>query len=240
MISSFKKIIAEMKISLEYHDELNPKLWDGEKLKPEVRTALLKFIEAWRQYANIPKDLIQDIIMIGGNTNYNYTSKSDIDVHLIVDRNKLGKDRKLIDDYLQDKKVLWTMTHNVTVFGYPLEPYAQDPVSSWPKGQGVYSLKNNEWVQKPEKGEYDFKNDKMLKQKVQHFMHVIDHMIKNKMSIDQFENLKNKLKNMRGAAIQKGGEYSMENLVFKELRNRGYLDKMSKYEKSLQDKSLSL
>jgi hypothetical protein len=60
------------------------------------------------------------------------------------------------------------------------------------------------------------------------------------MSIDQFENLKNKLKNMRGAAIQKGGEFSMENLAFKELRNRGYLDKMSKYEKSLQDKSLSL
>ena len=85
-----------MKISLEYHDELNPKLWDGEKLKPEVKAALLKFIEAWRQYANIPKDLIQDIVMIGGNTNYNYTPKSDIDVHLIVDRNKLGKDRKLV------------------------------------------------------------------------------------------------------------------------------------------------
>jgi len=237
---TFKEYLTEIKIGLEYHTELNPKLWDGDKLRPNVRAALLKFIDAWREYANIPNNLVQDIIMIGGNCNYNYTSKSDIDVHLIVDRSKLGTDRKLVDDYLQDKKVLWTLTHKITVLGYPVEPYAQDPVGSYPKGQGIFSLKKNTWVQKPVHGEYDFKNDKNLKLKVQDYMHTIDRMIKDKMDMDQFNNLKDKIKTMRGAAIQKGGEFSLENLVFKELRNRGYLDKMSKYEKTLQDKSLSL
>lgn len=239
-MANFKNFLTEIKISLEYHDELNPKLWDGEKLKPEVRKALLKFIDAWRDYADIDKSLIQDIIMTGGNANFNYTSKSDIDVHLIVDRSKIGKDKKLVDDYLQDKKTLWTLTHNVSVYGYPLEPYAQDPVSSWPKDQGIYSLKNNKWVQKPVHGDYDFKNDKLLKSKVQHFMHMIDHLIKHKLGPDHFKTVKDKIKNMRASAIQKGGEFSRENLVFKELRNRGYLDKMTKAEKDRQDKSLSL
>lgn len=236
----FKDFLNEMKISLEYHNELNPVLWNGDKLKPSVRSALLKYIEAWREYANIPKGFVQDIIMTGGNANYNYTKSSDIDVHLIVDRNKLGKERNMIDDYLQDKKVLWSMTHKITVYGYPLEPYAQDPVSSYPQGQGIYSLKNDKWIQKPIHGSYDFKNDKLLKQKVSHYMHTIDSLIKNQMDLSQFKHLKDKLKNMRGAAIQKGGEFSTENLVFKELRNRGYLDKMAKYEKTLQDKKLSL
>ena len=235
----FYSYLEELKISLQYHDELNPKLWNGNKLKPEVRAKLLQFADAWGDYASIPKNLIQDVIMVGGNVNYNYTDKSDIDVHIVIDRNKLGE-RKLVDDYLQSKKVLWTLTHNIKVYGYSLEPYAQDPVTSYPKGQGVFSLKNNKWIVEPTKGSYDFNKDKNLKKKVSDYMHLIDHMIKSKMDAEAFQSLKEKIRGMRGAAIAKGGEFSQENLVFKELRNRGYLDKMDKYEKSLKDKELSL
>ena len=45
---------------------------------------------------------------------------------------------------------------------------------------------------------------------------------------------------MRAAAIQQGGEFSFENLVFKELRNRGYMDKLSNYLKANKEKQLSL
>ncbi len=238
-MKSFYSYLEELKISLQYHDELNPKLWNGNKLKSEVRVKLLKFADTWADYASIPKNLIQDIIMVGGNVNYNYTDKSDIDVHLIIDRNKLGE-RKLVDDYLQSKKVLWTLTHNIKVYGYSLEPYAQDPVTSYPKGQGVFSLKNNKWIVEPVKGNYNFNADKNLKKKVSDYMHLIDHMIKSKMDTEAFQSLKAKIRDMRGVAIAKGGEFSQENLVFKELRNRGYLDKMDKYEKTLKDKELSL
>ena len=57
---------------------------------------------------------------------------------------------------------------------------------------------------------------------------------------EQFNKLKNKLKNMRSGAIQKGGESAPENIVFKELRNRGYIDKMNKYLRQLEDQALSL
>jgi hypothetical protein len=45
---------------------------------------------------------------------------------------------------------------------------------------------------------------------------------------------------MRAAAIQRGGEFSFENLVFKELRNRGLITRLSNYLKTQQDKQLSL
>ena len=142
--------------------------------------------------------------------------------------------------YLQDKKSLWTLTHNVDVYGYPLEPYAQDEDIKYPKNQGVYSLMNNEWIQKPVHCDYDFQSDHLLKQKVQHYMHAIDHMIKHHMGEESFNNMKVRFKNMRTASLQQYGEFGRENLVFKELRNRGYIDKMNKYQASLKDKELSL
>ena len=52
--------------------------------------------------------------------------------------------------------------------------------------------------------------------------------------------MKDRIKGMRDSAIQKAGEFSVENLVFKELRNRGILDKMTDHIRNLQDKKLSL
>ena len=57
-------------------------------------------------------------------------------------------------------------------------------------------------------------------------MNHIDTLIDSKSDDrEAFKRLKGRLKGMRSAAIEKGGESAPENLVFKELRNRGYLDK---------------
>ena len=96
------------------------------------------------------------------------------------------------------------------------------------------------WIAKPIHCDYDFQSDHLLKQKVQHFMHAIDHMIKHHMGDESFNNMKARFKSMRSASLEKYGEFGRENLVFKELRNRGYIDKMNKYEASLKDKELSL
>jgi hypothetical protein len=232
--------VTEVKISLEYHTELNPKLWTNWELKPAVRKKLLDFADAWSQFAKIPNKMIKDIIMIGGNTNYNYTAKSDIDVHIVIDRNALNPDRAFVDEYLQSKKVLWTLTHKISILGYPIEPYAQHFEGDYPKGQGVFSLKNNKWIQKPNHEQLDFNKDNNLKKKVMFYAHMIDDMIKYKMDLVVFNDLKKKIAEMRAASISKNGEFGEDNLIFKELRNRGYLDKMTKYETSIKDQELSL
>jgi hypothetical protein len=237
---SFKRHLNELKITLDYHNELNPVIWDGTTLKPEVRTKLLQFASTWTKFAKIPEHLVQDVIFTGGMTNYNYTKLSDIDVHVVADRSKIGVSPDFIDDYLQDKKLLWTLTHDIKIYGYPLEPYCQDVHEKFPPGQGVYSLMHNKWLQIPNNEHLDFKNDKLLKSKVSHYMKVIDHMIKGKVDLDTFKDLKKKFTEMRSSGIQRAGEFSFENLVYKDLRNRGYFDKMNKYEKTMKDQDLSL
>jgi hypothetical protein len=239
-MKQYKSIVTEMKLKLQYHSELNPKLWNEFDLKPEVRRKLLQFAEVWREFAKIPKSAVKDILMLGGNTNYNYTELSDIDVHLVIDKNEMAPNNPLLDDYLQDKKQMWTMAHKITILGYPIEPYAQDESVTAHINQGVFSLLKNEWVAKPEFIGDDMLKNPTLKKKVKFYMRMIDDMIANKSDASAFKNLKEKLRDMRGSAIRKGGEFSFENLVFKELRNQGYLDKMTNYTKTLQDQSLSL
>ena len=55
-----------------------------------------------------------------------------------------------------------------------------------------------------------------------------------------FETLEDSFKAMRDSALHSGGEFSFENLVYKELRNEGYFDKIKKFRLQRTDKKLSL
>lgn len=237
---SFKTFLEES--SLEYHDTLNPKLFDlnTSLVLPEVRAALLRFALAWAVYANIPEEEIQDIYMTGGNANYNYTSQSDIDCHVVLDKRALGIPSLYLDDYLSDKKALWQSKHKATVRGYSLEPYAQDASERFPANQGVYSLARNVWVLQPVHGVYDFDNDPVLDRKVDDLKKQITRLVDNHGTPAAVKALKDKLNAMRSAGLEKSGEFSQENLIFKELRNDGYIDQIRDYEAVAVDQNLSL
>ena len=78
---------------LSIKEELSQALWDDEKLKPLVRDRLLKIASDFIEYLEVlDEDSIEDIRLTGSLANYNYTSYSDIDLHVIVDFNKLSAD----------------------------------------------------------------------------------------------------------------------------------------------------
>jgi hypothetical protein len=227
--------------TLQYHTELNSKIWDGMKLKDEVRGKLLQIGAAWVQFAKIHPDTIQDMIITGGNVNYNYTPQSDIDLHVVISRDSMNPDRALVDEYLQDKKILWTLSHqDINIYGYPVELYAQDIAEQPHANQGVFSVKRNQWIAMPQHLDIDFENDYHLQKKVQFYKDLIDKMVLQNATDGSFDMIKQKIRKMRGDSIAKDGEFAFGNLVFKELRNQGYLDKMDMYQKSNQDKALSL
>ena len=234
-----RTLLKELKLTLKSSETLNPSFWDGEKIKPDVWRALNRIAKEWADFANIPKSAIKDVILTGGNANYNYTKYSDLDLHLVVDKDRIDCDG-LLDDYLQSKKQLWALTHDITIKGQPVELYAQDYKDPFRKGQGIYSLENHKWLQKPTKYSIDRSHPEVVR-KVKEWMDIIDGLIDSKSDDkDAFRNIKNRLKGMRAGAIERGGEVAPENLVFKELRNRGYLDKMSTYLRNLEDTDLSL
>lgn len=230
----------EQKLTFEYHDKLNPKIWTGDKLKSEIKIKLIRIGQAWAKFANIPTSAIKDMIIVGGNANYNYTEYSDLDLHLVVDRNKLPDCPDLIDDYLRDKKQLWALTHNIKIYGHDVELYAEEEGLERPTNQGVYSVKYNKWLVKPSHKTPEV-DKRLLKRKTRDIMDKIDMFIQSKSNdVAEMSKLKEKFRTMRSVGIRKGGEFSLENLVFKELRNNGYLNKFSQYITSRKVKELSL
>jgi len=67
-------------------DELNPKVWDGEKMKPEVRKALLKIADDYFEGLDLGSEVdIEDISMTGSLANYNWSEYSDVDLHILTE-----------------------------------------------------------------------------------------------------------------------------------------------------------
>lgn len=231
------------KLQLQYHDQLNPQVWEGDHLKSNVRSHLLKIADYWRSFAEIPEDAVTDIVFTGSLANYNYTPHSDFDLHLYVDMDKLPiKDEALRSKNIFHMKGLWAKSHpDIKIFGYPVELFAEDYKTRHPLTQGVYSLTRDEWIQRPPKEDINYENDANLKAKVDHYARTIHHMVDNDHDLDVIKAFKDKLRTMRGDSIQKHGELrGTNNLVFKELRNRGLLDKLSNFERQKFDASMSL
>lgn len=232
-------MLVEFETTLRSHDELNPRLWIGDKLRPEVREKLTAFAETFGRHSKIPPALVQDVLMVGGSAGYNWTQFSDIDVHLLVDKRELGPE-ELVNDFLQSKKNLWSLTHNVKVRGFPLEGYVQDLTEQSPVGQGVYSIKNGRWIKTPEHDTHSWTTDESFEAKVTTLKAQIDHMVDTGASLADLDELKSRIANMRRAGLSQGGEYNIDNEVFKELRNAGYLQKMTTYARNREDSELSL
>jgi hypothetical protein len=225
-------------LTLQYHSELNPKFWVNIFLKEEVRKKLLEISKEWLKFAEIPNSAVKDIVFTGGNANFNYTDDSDLDVHIILDKSKIPNCSD--EEYFKDKKLIWSLTHDISVYGAEVEIYAQLGEVNIPKNQGVYSLKTGKWVVKPENLELDFEHDDLLKKKIDDAIYQIDHALENTTDTKAAEKLLEKFQKLRKHAIAKSGEFTQDNLVFKELRNRGYIDKIREFIVKITDKRLSI
>lgn len=230
-VSDLLKEIIEPKdvdvSSIQVHDELNPLLWENDKLKPDVRKALLKNTKKFIEFSDLEHITFEDVIFTGSLANYNYTENSDIDLHLIFDFTQISDDVEFVRDYLKIKKLLWEEYLPITIKGFDLEMYyqnAEEPHQS----TGVYSVYHDKWVKKPVKQVIDI-NRNAIRAKAHAFMMLIDDLESNEddtLVLKNYKQLKDKLKKYRQTGLEKDGEFSVENLVYKVLRNTGYLDKL--------------
>ena len=68
----------------------------------------------------------------------------------------------------------------------------------------------------------------------------IDSAISEKKGIDALKDIRNQIKKLRVDGLEKEGEYSVGNLVFKKLRHDGYIEKLYSYKSQILNKTLSL
>lgn len=229
----------------KYHNELNPKIWKDKKLKPEVLNKLKNIANAFIEFLDIPASAIKDIVLTGSNVSYNYTPQSDLDVHLIVDFQKVHKNCPIVGDFLLSKKSEFNSNHDIFIYGIPVEVYAE-PTDAPSVYNGLFSIKHNKWIQEPKKLR-PLNNSAEIKAKYKEIKNTIEELtdeskfLKNEVANGELANkLMKKLKEMRKAGLHKEGEFSVENQVFKKLRNEGYIGKIYNIIKKGTDMKLSL
>tara|TARA_Y100000593_G_scaffold94387_1_gene193234 strand:- start:1176 stop:2030 length:855 start_codon:yes stop_codon:yes gene_type:complete len=223
-------------------EKLNTDIWDGNVLKNEVRERLLEIAEEFVKFINVELEMsdIEDIIFTGSLANYNYTKFSDIDVHVLFNFKNFDENEELTKEYLMSKKYIWNTTHKILIKGYEVELYPQN-TSEAHHSTGVYSIMNNEWIKKPLLPSYVWSkvNIEDIKNKYGEISTSIERLEESP-NIDEIDELKRKIKRMRQGGLEKGGEYSTENLTFKVLRRTGYLGRLFKLRREEYDKQFSL
>jgi predicted nucleotidyltransferase len=212
-------------------------------MKPKVKNALLKIADKFSE--NLSEDLkVEDIILTGSLANYNWSNYSDFDLHLVIDFKQFGKQAELYKELFSLKKQLFNQNHDIKIFGYEVELYAQDSDESH-FSTGVYSVKNDEWITAPSKEKSQIDRE-VFKTKINSWKEKIENLIKNikkdgiKSSEKQIDSLKEKLKDYRKSGLEKEGEYSYENLVFKYLRRSKLIEKLYNTIVKQTDKELSV
>jgi hypothetical protein len=208
--------------------ELNPKLWIDGKFDPKLRLQLLKIAKAFYEFLGIDAEL-HDVTLTGSNANYNWTKHSDIDLHLIINYRDINDNILLVRELMQAKKNLWNNKYPIEFKGMNIELYAQD--SNEPHtSTGVYSLFNDTWITKPD-AQIISVDDDAIDMKSKPYEYAIDNLDPyDKNLLDKIQKLKSRLKQLRQTGLDTVGEYSIENLAFKSLRNSGHLEKLSDLE----------
>jgi len=232
-----EQLLTEIKDELDFslfrvRDNLNGDIWNSDdEINEEVKDNLISIAEYYWDSLDLGISII-DITITGSLANYNWSSFSDIDLHIIFNLDNFGEHRDLIKDLLDGKTRIWNTQHDIKIKDFEVEIYLQ------PEGQphhstGVYSLLNDEWIKKPEKMVVNIDKANVRKKYNKLISHIDD--IETDLGvkkdygdiINRVESIKEKIKNMRKGGLESGGQFSIENIVFKLLRRNEIMTKLN-------------
>jgi hypothetical protein len=222
-----------------YQPSLNPRVWGvtdvntAPNIHPGLRNRLLviaqDFYEALK--VEIP---IEDIHLTGSLANYNWTKYSDFDVHVLFDFTKINEDTALVKKALDGQRFMWNQRHPVQILSHDVELYAQD-ISEPHIASGLYSLLKDEWITCPVFMPPTV-DPKDVSRRVEALQTEIEMLAKEIVTSDfgliqeplisRVDWLKEKIMKARKDGLSDRGEFSVENLTFKALRNSGHIEKL--------------
>lgn len=221
--------------------DLHKDVWDiiddKVKIKKEIKDQLIKIAMDFFLTLDVD-DIFDTITLTGSMANFNYSEHSDFDVHVIMDLSKINDDKDLVKQLMMSKKSLWNEKHNIKIKNHDVEMYVQgtDEVHY---STGVYDLIKDEWIAEPAYQAVDIDKTAIV-DKVQDIMGRIDAVMQSPNRLKEIDKLKEKIRNMRQCGLETGGEYSIENLAFKTLRNIGEITKLYATATSDYDEMMSI
>lgn len=239
------KVPSDVLNSFKIKSELNPEIWVEGSLNPKVRVKLTKIgLDFFKTLKLPPNVKLKDIIFTGSLANFNWSKFSDIDLHLVLDFSDIEANKEFVEEFFWAHKNEWNQTHNVKIFNYPVEIYVQD-INAKLAATAVYSVLFNKWILKPKKEhfELDTPNIKAKAERILNLLRIIKKDYDNKdykKVIDRVTYVKDRIKTMRTSGLEKGGEYSSENILFKILRRTPFMDYLDDFKNKSYDAMMSV
>ena len=225
MPNSFKTYFEE---SNYYNETLHPQFWDEFEFKEDILKPILKIVDDFvKDDAHISPEMVEDVQLTGSLANYNYSEYSDLDVHILLDFADINKDEEIVKRALDGKRFIWNLRHDIKFNGHEVELYFQD-IHEPHVASGLFSLSGNRWIKKPkyEKPEVDHEDVIKKAESFKREFDLLDDALDNISDEKEFslinrraKKLKEKIMRMRKEGLAGKGEFSVENLAFKNLRN---------------------
>jgi predicted nucleotidyltransferase len=217
---------------------LNPLVWDVKnKLHEPIRKKLIVIAKKFLEDIEVPID-IENIYLTGSLCSYEWSEESDWDLHIIVSPEKGYCGEITVQDYFDTKSKLFNKEHDIYIKGYPVEVNLKEKEVLL-KDKAVYDLIKDEWVAEPVHPETTLNSPEVL-EKTKEMQIKIKNAIEQKADIKELKALRDEIKNLRTKGLESDGEFSVGNLVFKNLRHSGYIGKLYEYKGKIQDAALSL
>jgi predicted nucleotidyltransferase len=245
-LQGIKSVYQNMLLEQYYNDQLNPDFWQNGEFNPSIRQKLLEIAENFfeKLKLNVP---IEDIQLTGSLANYTYTEYSDLDVHILIDFSKISENIELVKKALDGIRFIWNLRHQITIKGHEVELYLQN-AEEVHDASGLYSLLENKWIRKPQYNPPEV-DERSVELKFNEYVKLINQLEEklNQENLNQEElkelsefaqHLKDKLQKERQEClnVRQEGEFCVENLVFKKLRNSGDIERLIKIANSAYDK----
>lgn len=222
--------------AVEFHDELNPDLFQDEKMISSVRRQIMKIALDFVEHVSIGDLDIEDITLSGSNAAYSYTDHSDIDIHILIDYSKLPTN-EVYRELFDAKRIGYNDSHDIKIAGYSVELYVQD--SNQPHvSLGEYSVIDDRWLRIPVKrrANFDQHNTALKFEKLDK----ISKLALKQQDLDQVERVLDILRRYRTAGLSENGEFGPENLAYKALRAQNTVQKLFDLRDKLHARSLSM
>ena len=212
-----------LKETLELHSHLNPALWDkNQNLLPEVDDRLHKIVNKFQSECMLPLDIV-DVHLVGSNASFNYTSHSDLDVHIVVNFSLVDCDKEILMTAYNLQKAKFNSDYDISIRGIEIELYIED-IESNTMSNGIYSLYEKRWIKKPQPIQVP---DIDVSNQVNQLADKIRNILSSEDSIEVTKTI-NMLYMMRKNSLAVEGEYGRGNLIFKGIRDLGLLDALKK------------
>ncbi len=225
--TSERSVSAAIDAITRFPTDLDPRIWDGTQMKPDVRDMSLTIVDRLMRSSGIDGLAVDAVELLGSNASYEYDDSSDFGMHVFAHSPSFPPAQ--LDGLLSllNTAVEQRQEGHITFSGIPVEVtfHAERTENYLPRaGIGQYSISEGRWIEMPVLQPDNFDRTQMaadLRKFVAAYNELVTQYAAGRKGFDcsQFGDLDDELGDYRDSGFTNGfGSRSTQNLTYRALR----------------------